>query len=173
HHGVYNVTSPTQLGLYPALAPMVYRGDVQEGEVIANRNVNISDLREGKIDFIEKTSQQYDIKRFESSVPMEALAIGRVTVSFDGTEKDFQHDLDAYWDKNKRHITSVTGQLQWNYADKGYTTINTAGTKGLIGFAGGKDLRLGNVRFKTPNEFAVVLITSLDTARDLATTNRI
>src|SRR5690606_31580674 len=40
-NGVYNVSSPTQLALYPALSAMVYRNDVREGGVVANRNVNI------------------------------------------------------------------------------------------------------------------------------------
>lgn len=171
--GVYNVTSPTQLALYPALAAMVHRGDVQEAEVIANRNVNISDLKNGKINFIENTSQQYDVKRFESSVPMEALAIGMVTVSFNGTEKDFQKDLTKYWDRNKKLITSTTGQLQWSYEGKGYSTINTPGTKGLIGFAPNKKFTLGNVRIQTPNEFAVILVTSLEKEKSIDQAKRI
>ena len=171
--GVYNVTTPTQLGLYPALAAMVYRGDVKEADVIANRNVNISDLRNGKMDFIEKTSQQYDVKRFESSVPVEALAIGRVTVSFDGTDKDFQKDLEPFWNKNKKSITSSTGQLQWNYNGKGVATINTGGTKGLIGFSSGKKFTLGETSIQTPNEFAVILVSSLDKKNDLNTAKRI
>jgi hypothetical protein len=172
-HGVYNVTSPTQLGFYPALAAMVYRGDVREAGVIANRNVNVSDLRDGKINFIEKTAQQYDVKRFESSVPVEALAIGRVTVSFDGTEKDFQNDFAPFWDKKKKLITSSTGQLQWDYAGKGYATINTGGTKGLIGFASGKKITLGKMTIQTPNEFAVILVSSLDKANDLSGAGKI
>lgn len=172
-HGVYNVTSPTQLGLYPALAPMIYGGDVKEAEVIANRNVTISDLRNGKINFLEKTSQQYDVKQFESSVPVEALAVGRVTVSFDSTEKDFQKELGPFWNKDKKLITSTTGQLQWNYAGKGYATISTGGTKGLIGFAPSTKVALGKLNIQTPNEFAVILITSLEKERDLATSRRI
>ncbi|HEY9487529.1 MAG TPA: hypothetical protein VIQ51_04315, partial [Chryseosolibacter sp.] len=172
-HGVYNVTSPTQLGLYPALSIMVLRGDVKEAGIIANRNVNISDLENGKINFIEKTSQAYDVKRFESSVPMEALAIGGVTVSFNGTEKTFLMDLTKYWDHNKKLITSSTGQLQWSYDGKGYSTINTPGTKGLIGFAAGKRFTLGEVRIQTPNEFAVILISSLEQDKGINQAKRI
>src|SRR5690606_13125253 len=38
--GVYNVTSPTQLALYPALDMMIYRNDLQEGEPVVDRKVN-------------------------------------------------------------------------------------------------------------------------------------
>jgi hypothetical protein len=172
-HGVYNVTSPTHLALYPALAAMVHRSDIHEAEVIANRNVNINDLKNGKINFIEKTSQSYDVKRFESSVPMEALAVGGVTVSFDSTEKDFQKDLSRYWDRKKKVISSATGQLQWSYAGKGYATINTAGTKGLIGFGENKKFTLGTVTIQTPNEFAVVFVTSLAKDKGIDQSNRV
>ena len=167
HHGVYNVTSPTQLALYPALAAMIYRGDVKEGEIIANRNVNIEELKKGKLNFIEKTAQQYDVKRFESSVPMEALAIGKVTVSFDGIEKDFAKDLFSYWNQVEKQITSTTEQLQWNYKGDGYVTINTPGTKGMIGFAKGKHISLENISFTTSNEFAIVLISSMDKSKPI------
>jgi len=161
-YGVYNVTSPTQLALYPALAAMVYRGDVKEAEVIANRNVYIADLKKGKLNFLEKTAQQYDVKSFESSVPLEALAIGKVTVSFDGLEKPIEQNLDRYWNKEKKIITSVTGQLKWSYDGEGYATINTNGTKGLIGFTNGETLTLGNLEIQTNNKFAIILITSLE-----------
>ena len=171
--GIYNVTSPTQLALYPALSSMIYRGDLQEGDIIANRNVNLRDLAQGKLQIAEKTSQQYDLKAFESEVPLEALAIGRVTVSFDGDSLNSHRDLSKYWDKQKKHITSSTRQLEWDYADLGYFTINTAGTKGVVGFAKGKDFNLGNWSIKTDNQFAVILITSLQKEKVLDNTRNV
>jgi hypothetical protein len=35
-------------------------------------------------------------------------------------------------------VKSNTGQLEWNYVDKGYFTINTKGTQGIVGFLPGK-----------------------------------
>ncbi|HEY5744929.1 MAG TPA: hypothetical protein VIU12_02525 [Chryseolinea sp.] len=171
--GIYNVTSPTQLALYPALSSMIYRGDLQEGDIIANRNVNLRDLAQGKLRIAEKTSQQYDLKTFESDVPLEALAIGRVTVSFDSDSLNRQHDLSKYWNKQKKHITSSTQQLEWDYADLGYFTINTAGTKGVVGFAKGKDFNLGDWGIKTDNPFAVILITALQKEKALDNTRNV
>lgn len=159
---VYNVTSPTQLALYPALAAMLYRGDVKEGDVVANRNVNLNDLKQGKLNFLEKTSQQYDVKRFEASVPLEALAIGRVTISFDEPAATKEIDLSKYWNKKANEIVSTTSQLKWNYSGKGYFTINTPGTKGMVGFAGNHQHTLGSIKLKTTNDFAVILISSLE-----------
>lgn len=172
-HGVYNVTSPTQLAVYPALAAMIYRGDIKEGELIANRNVNIQDLKAGKLDFIEKTSQQYDVKSFESSVPPEALAIGRVTVSFDGVEKHFIKDVSNYWDTQKKMITSTTRQLTWDYSGKGFFTIDSERTKALVGFAPGKEFNLSGVTIRTSNEFAVIFVTSLDETKSIKDAKRL
>jgi len=172
-HGVYNVTSPTQLALYPALAAMIYRGDVKEGDVIANRNVNIHDLKEGKLDFVEKTAQQYDVKSFESAVPMEALAIGPVTISFDESMPTMRIDLSKFWNQAKKEITSTTNQLKWNYSGKGYFTINTPGTKGLIGFAENQEQTLGSIKILTSNNFAVILISSMEKDNSIDQANRI
>src|SRR5690606_7754766 len=148
-NGVYNVSSPTQLALYPALSAMVYRNDVREGGVVANRNVNIEDLEKGKLNFVERTAQEYDVKSFESGVPVEALAVGAVTVSFNQPGTDRIDKLTSYIDTTNKRITSNTGQLMWDYQERGYCTVNTPGTKGVIGFAAGKELKLDNVTLKT------------------------
>lgn len=171
--GVYNIASPTQLALYPALAAMIYRNDVREGEVIANRNVNIEDLKNGKLAFVEKVSQQYDVKSFTSSVPVEALAVGRVTVSFDKPKLSSTADLSQYWDRNKRLLISATGQLQWAYSEKGFFTINTAGTQGMVGFAPSGQVDLSDVSLQTSNEFGVILLSSLDKEKGITGSNRL
>ncbi len=172
-HGVYNVTSPTQLALYPALAALIYRNDVKEGDVVANRNVNLSDLKKGKLNFVEKTAQQYDVKSFEAGVPMEALAIGPVTISFDESMATKEINLSKYWNKEKKEIASTTNQLKWNYSGKGYFTINTPGTKGLVGFAANQQQTLGSIKIVTSNNFAVILISSLEKDKSIEQAKRI
>src|SRR5262249_56072364 len=80
--GVWEADVPTSLGQYPALARMIYRGDVQEGEVISVRRVSKDDLAEGRFSFSEKVEQHGDVKSFDGSVASEALAAGRVVVEF-------------------------------------------------------------------------------------------
>ncbi len=172
-HGVYNVTSPTQLALYPALAAMIYQRDIKEGATIVNRDVNIKDLQKGKLALTEKVVQQYDIKTFESQVPELALAIGKVTLSFNKPMATKDTGWGKHLDTLKKIIHSNTGQLSWNYDGKGCFTINSPGTKGLVGFPANTPYQLNEVELQTNNEFAVVLITNLDKHRDFGNCKRV
>ena len=75
--GVWEADVPTQLGQYPVLARMIYRGDVRESEIISTRRVGRDELANGRFNFSDKVQQQGDIKTFGGSVPPQALAAGR------------------------------------------------------------------------------------------------
>jgi hypothetical protein len=168
HHGVYNATSPLHMGLYPALARMIYRDDISESPVIATRNVHIPSLEKGRLGFTEIVDQGYDDKRFDGSVPPQTLAIGRIPVRFavEFLETEVP-DYSPYWDTINRIITSVTGELSWSYGDNRYFKINSPGTLGVVGFVPGEEIAIGDWQLQTDNEFAVILITSLDRDRSL------
>ena len=173
-HGVYNATSPLHMGLYPALARMIYRGDIQESEIIATRNVHIPSMARGQLGFVEKVDQGFDDKRFSGSVSPKTLAIGRIPVKFSmQPEATTIPDLTIYWDSLNYVIKSVTEQLTWNYGTDKYFTINTPGTKGVVGFTSGKTMVLEDWHITVDNPFAVVLITSLEPDKNLKETNRI
>jgi len=88
---------PTQLGQYPVLARMIYRGDVRESEIITTRRVSRDDLATGHFNFSDQVRQQGDIKTFDGSVPAEALAAGRVVVEFtDAPQASHYPDLGKY-----------------------------------------------------------------------------
>ena len=170
---MYNVTSPTQLALYPALAAMLYRNDVQEGTAVIRRGVHLADLAAGKTDFAERVEQDYDRKQFSGGLPGEALAVGPVRIDFNAAAgaKNVSN-WDKYWDKTKKTVRASTGQLEWHYGGKGYFTINTPGTRGVVGFAEGAAQRLGDVTLQTDNPFAVVLVSSLEKDRALGNCRR-
>jgi len=172
-HGLYNATSPLHMGLYPVLARMVYRGDVTESPVMATRNVHLPSLADGKLGFVDLVKQGYDDKDFSGSVSPETIAIGRFPAQL---TKEFEEthipDLSAYWDKDKI-VKSVTGELQWHYADNGYAMINTASTKGMIGFAEGEKIKIDDWELTCDNAFAVILATVLDKQGTLQTADRI
>ncbi len=65
-------------------------------------------------------------------------------------------------------ITACTGQLKWTYGAKPFITIDTDGTKGVVGFAGGGSYALHDITIAPKSEFASVLLTSLDKAKTLA-----
>jgi hypothetical protein len=169
--GVWDADVPTSLGQYPALARMIYRGDVKEGDVISLRRVSPTDLAEGRFSFSDKVEQRGDVKTFGGSVPPEALAAGRVVVEFTNRTKPSQlPDMSRY--RRGSVIRSVTEQLAWDTSGKGFFTVNTAGTKAVVGFAEGKEQTLGDVKIRLESPFASLFLTALDPKSDLATGKR-
>lgn len=173
-HGLYNATSPLHMGLYPALARMVYRGDVAESPVLATRNVHIPSLADGKLGFVESVKQGFDIKDFTGSFSAETIAIGRCPVQFtDFFRETTVPDLTDYWDTENKIIISVTDELTWHYGEKKYAIINTNGTKGVIGFAEKEPIQLDEWSIFCENPFSVILITDLSQNGDLENTKKI
>ena len=165
--GIWEADVPTSLGQYPALARMIYRGDVKEGDVISVRRVSSADLAEGRFSFSDKVEQHGDVKSFGGSVPPEALAAGRVVVEFvDKSRPSRLPDLSRY--RRGSVIKSVTGQLAWDPAGQGFFTVNTPGTKAVVGFAEGKEQTLGDVKIRLDCPFASLFLTALDRGSDLA-----
>ncbi len=168
HHGVYNATSPLHMGLYPALARMIYRNDITESPVLATRNVHIPSLENGRLGFEETVDQGYDDKRFDGSVPPQTLAIGRIPVKFTNEPAETEiPELSAHWDTINKTIASATGELSWQYGNNQYFTINTPGTKGMVGFIPDEEIVIGDWHLQTDNRFAVILLTSLEHDRSL------
>ena len=71
--------------------------------------------------------------------PAEALAIGRVTVAFDGDKgaKSTAVDFAKYWDKDKKVVRSLTGELTWDYGRQ-LVTVGTPKTQAIVGRTGGQ-----------------------------------
>jgi hypothetical protein len=165
--GVWEADVPTSLGQFPALARMIYRGDVREGEVISVRRVSPADLAEGRFSFSDAVEQHGDVKSFGGSVPPEALTAGRVVVEFTDTSRpSLLPDLSRY--RHGAIINAVTGQLAWNTSGQGCFTVNSAGTKAVVGFAGGEEQILGNVKVRLYSPFASLFLTALEPGEDLA-----
>src|SRR5579884_312703 len=157
--GVWDADVPTSLGQYPALARMIYRGDVREGEVISVRRVSRADLAKGQFSFSDRVEQHGDVKSFGGTVPPEALAAGRVLVAFTKQSGPAEiPDMARY--RRGSMIHSVTGQLAWDTSGQGFITVNTPGTKAVVGFAQGKELTLGDVTFQVDSPFASVFLTA-------------
>jgi hypothetical protein len=169
--GVWEADVPTSLGQYPALARMIYRGDVKQGDVISVRRVSPADLAGGRFSFSDKVEQQGDVKSFGGSVPPEALAAGRAVVEFtDKSQPSLLPDMKRY--RRGAVLESVTGQLAWDTSGRGFFTVNTAGTRAVVGFTGGKEQVLGDVKIKLDSPFASLFLTALGRGEDLATGKR-
>jgi hypothetical protein len=168
-YGAWNGDTPTQLGQFPTISRMVLRGDVKEGPIISTRRISPENLATGNFDFSDKIQQSGDIKTFAGSVPPAALAAGRDVVQFvDHTQPSDFPEMSKFTEG--KTIKSATGQLVWDYSDKGFFTINTDGTKGLVGFAGDKDVTLGDVQIASHTPYASIIVTALDRGSTLGTT---
>jgi hypothetical protein len=165
--GVWEADVPTQIGQYPALARMIYRGDVQEAEPISVRRVSLEELAAGHFSFVDKVVQQGDVKSFGGSVPQETLAAGQVLVEF--TDKPQPSTLpDVEKHRRGSAIVSTTGQLAWETAGKGYFAVRTPGTKAVVGFAEGKRLVLDDVTISPQCPYASIFLTAIDKDATLA-----
>jgi hypothetical protein len=69
-------------------------------------------------------------------------------------------------------IVSSTGQLAWNTSGKGCFTVNTPGTKAVVGFAQGRPLALGDVTITPECPYASIILTAADKTATLATAKR-
>ncbi len=165
--GVWEADVPTSLGQFPSLARMIYRGDVKEGDVISVRRVSPADLAEGTFSFSDKVEQKGDVKSFGGTVPPKALAAGRVVVEFTDRSKPSElPDMSRYLKDGV--IRSVTGQLAWDTSGKGFFTVNTPGTKAVVGFTEGKEQTLGDVKVRLDTPFASLFLTALEEGKNLA-----
>ena len=151
---------------YPSLARMIYRGDVKEGEIVSTRNVSMQELEDGKIGFEEKLANSGgNFQAFSGSVPVAALAVGRVVINF--TDQPASKGLDqerlvALMDPSARVFRSVTGQLTWDTTNEGHITINTPGTQAVIGHASGRTLTFADTTILTGNPQVNIFISALD-----------
>lgn len=169
----WNVQQPSQIGLYPALARMVYRGDVKEGRIVSTRNVHMPSFKESDDPgFDERVIQEGDYKIFTGGF-QPALAVGRTVVDF-VRQPTTTNSFDLAPHRSGDTLHSMTKQLAWTTTDgKGYFTINTAGTKGVIGFAENKSFQLGRVAIEPQSPFAVILVTATQPKGTITTDKRL
>jgi len=159
----WDVAAPQVLGVFPAVARHIHRGDVKESDLLAVRNVHMPSLFAGKIGFDEKVVQGYDDKEIDGDkVPARALAVARTVVAFtDAWKETPAFDLTPY--RKDGFLVSSTGQLRWKEGQNktdGFFTMNTDGTKAVVGFASGQVCDLGDVAIKPESRFAAIYVTA-------------
>jgi hypothetical protein len=167
---VYNTNSPTQVGLFPALARAVYRGDIRPGDpVMPRRRISEAALARGDIGFIETTRTTGDENVLTGTIPATALAVGRVVLDI-VEEADWaptpSADLTA-WIEDDGTVRSNTGELFLQTRHGGSFSVNAAATKALVGFTGGEPQALGDVTLTVQTPFAVIILTAREPDRDL------
>lgn len=171
---VHNVLSPMYIGIYPALARMVLRGDVQEGPIVAKRPTTLEQMLEDAVPFREVSAGGHDVKEYSSQyAPPEAMGVGRVVVAFpEEPEAPLAADVAMAEHKSGDTITSSTKQLRWTATgttETGWVSIDTPGTQGIAGWAPKREHKLGDVSVTPANDHSVVLVTALSPEGTLST----
>ena len=166
----WDVTVPQVLGVFPAVARQVLRGDVKESDILAVRRVHVPSLDEGKLDFDDQVGQEHDLKTFDSDkVPARTLAVARSIVEFTESYRDTPaFDLSQY--EAGGVLTSTTGQLRWAEGKEkldGHFTVDTPATKAVVGFAEGETFALGDVTLRPQCPFAAIYVTAQGQREDL------
>jgi hypothetical protein len=159
----YATDTPAYIGQFPALAFALYRGHITEAPVVAARRLTKADLFTG-LDALKQdaTKGGYDVKTMivDGGTPLEAFAVGRVTVDFAGGKTE-QADFAKFWDQTNKSIRSATGELTWDYGRE-VITVHTPKTQAVIGKTSSGTFTLPGVTatFKTP--FVSTIFTPLD-----------
>jgi glycosyl hydrolase family 42 (putative beta-galactosidase) len=172
----WDAVAPQILGLFPAIARQIQRGDVKESQVLAVRNVHVPSLFQGKLSFDDTVKQGHDAKQLDSSkVPAESLAVARDVIAFTGkyVETPVFH-LEPY--RKDGALVSSTGQLRWkpgSDATSGFFTIDTDATKAVVGFASGQELRLGNVTLRPKSRFCALYVTAHSKTQTVANAEKL
>ena len=159
----YVTDTPHYIGQFPALFFAIAHRHVKQGPVAAARHLKINELYSGidplKQDF---TGGGHDVKTVQGQLvtPVEALAIGRVTVSFDGG-KNKAVDLAKHWDKSAKTVRSLTGELVWDYGRQ-LVTLQATKTQAIVGRPGNRTIELPAVSVQVATPFVSLIFTPLD-----------
>ncbi|NQT19617.1 MAG: hypothetical protein HQ592_07925, partial [Planctomycetes bacterium] len=171
----FALTVPTILGQFPGMALMYRRGDVRQADAVVHEVLDLNDLYRFKGSAAPAPQNLDALRRAHvpaggvarglqiSGIDPLAFYTGRVLQSF-GTRKSSSllTDLTKYIDRDKKLIRSTTGQLTWDYGT-GSVTVDTPRSQGAAGFLrkAGR-VELTDVTIESENEFAGVLVISLD-----------
>jgi hypothetical protein len=138
----------------------------------------MEELFSGHVGFQERFSLLggANIKAFAGSVPNEALAAGRVTIDFVDKPADVKVEMSQvapYWDQGKKVIRASNGQVVWDYAGRGFLTVDTPVGGAVIGFGGGREHALSNMTVRYDNPFANVYVVAAKPGQTLANAERL
>jgi hypothetical protein len=166
----FNNLTAHGIGMFPVLSRMVLRGDIREGDVVANRRLSLNQALLQTYDFTNKTVQGGDLKSFTGTPGHHALAVGRVLIDFTKEDSTSEiRNLDSQ--RGGDTWTSTTGQLRWTAPgghQTGFITVVSAGTQGVLGFAPPKPQELGQLTITPQDRYSVVMATAMEPDRDLS-----
>jgi hypothetical protein len=167
------VSAPQVLGLFPAVARQVRRGDVKEATVAAARRVHVPSLAAGKLGFDDQGKSAGDVKEADSAtVPARSLAVARNAVIFtDSFAETPAFDLAPF--QKDGALAASTGQLRWYEGAQPGIAIDTPGTQAIVGWFQGRPLRLTDVEIDSQTPFAAIYVTAAGPTETIRTAGRL
>ena len=185
--GNWPMMMPGVLGQFPGAALQFRRGDLTQAPAIIRQVTSVAEqfaLKSGGI--VE--GKNADFRAVESPKAVDAgltsafdplsYYVGRVERVIAGVPgaptdaKPLAQDLSTFINRSTKTVTSVTGQLKWNWGD-GVVTVNSPKSQAVLGFlskAGA--VKLGDVTISSQNEYGTIQVISLD-GLPLATSKKI
>ncbi|MEM8776752.1 MAG: hypothetical protein AAGF53_17090 [Pseudomonadota bacterium] len=178
--GKWVINTPQMIGSFPAAAFMFRKGLIEEAQPVIVEHRTLDELwarrrpltapRQGQdpnrdsvlpeVNSGVSASQQEQI----SISPLSFLA-GPVHAVFDSNEPDYVYpDLDDFLDIERRVATSITNQLEWDWAN-GLVTVNAPQAQGVVGALSSRASHdLSDVSIQSSADYASVMVVSMDGA---------
>ena len=158
----YVSDTPHYMGQFPALSFAIAHQHVRQGDVVAARRVSVDELFQGYDPLGQDfTAGGHDDKRLkrEPTTPLSLLALGQVTVGFDGGRS---YSTSArVGTQHATEVKAITDQLLWS-ADKQQLRICTDKTQGLVGRTSSAPIDLPSVTLRLDTPAVSLLLTPLD-----------
>ena len=138
---------------------MFHRQDVEKAKETIVRNLTRSAALDSLRWSRNATNRPFFMKDFAKSIPLQHKVLWQLVEENDPVLQQKYPEAAPLG-----LIQSDTGQLTWKNADqkKGVVMIDTPATQGAVGFLGGVPESLGEITIAVDNEFASVVLTSLD-----------
>jgi len=168
----WTVSIPGQMDMFPANALMFRKGFIQQGENIVHEERTLQSVMERETPIISEENS-FDPNRDDwhntggngetELAPITYLA-GQVTVKYGGDPGNTKitSELGELLDFSNKKITSVTGELVWDYKN-GMCLLDAPYAQGICGFPGDNQaFQLSDVTIKTRNEYTVVNVVPMD-----------
>jgi len=169
--GVWPYMMPGEIGQSPAEALQYRRYDLKPGDTVIRQVTTVDDLlnlksagmSEGRnADFRIAEAPKSDHAGELSSFDPLSFFVGRVERTLDANATPVTADLGKYIDRDKKIITSSTGEIVWDYG-QGLLTVNSPRSQAVTGFLSkAGPIKLGDVTIESGNDYGTVHVISLD-----------
>ncbi|NNE00344.1 MAG: hypothetical protein HKN47_23745, partial [Pirellulaceae bacterium] len=170
--GKWQLSTPAQLGMFPAAAFMFRKGLIQKAAPVVLERRTLDEIWSRKPPLLPEEAG-FDPNRDRGMpasgtetaargniTPLAYLA-GPVTVDFE-PGPDAIENLQQSIDPPSKTIKSATGQLTWNYGD-GYCKLDSPQAQGACGhLARIGTIKLSSIALRCRNDYASVLAVALD-----------